>query len=173
MKAKVVNNGSTPVILVMNHFDVHCRIPIGAGRVLDTFNDQTTGYLEAEDVRVYQRAGGEPMFDLSKTVIVKENVNLVILVSEDRSSESRVFFAAQDKKTTSSVVSLPSVIVKGQIHLREATNARGFLSIQAASFFPITEATVVGQAYADTPLKSRVVLVRKDAVSSVALLPDA
>lgn len=165
-----VNSASASVIFVMAHYDVHCQISIRSGRAFDVFNDGTTRFLELENVRFFQRTCNEPMLEVNRTVLVKDNVHLAILMDEDRSNERKVFFATREKKTMQGVISLPTVIVKGEVHVKAASDAQGFLSIEAASFFPVTDATVLGYSSAAAPLNSTVVLVKKDAISSLALL---
>ena len=168
-----MSGASVSVIFVTTQYDLHCEIPIRSGRAFDVFNDSTTRFLELENVKFYQHASSEPVLEVSKTVLVKDNVHLALLVSDDRSAERKVFFAAQEKKKTmQAVVSLPTIIVKGEIHVKAAKDTQGFLSIEAASFIPVTNATVLGYSPTSVPMDSPVVLVKKDAISSLALLRD-
>ena len=169
-KVAAVNGDSTPVIFVMGQHDLHCNLSIGSARALDIFNDQSTQYLEVTNARFCPRASDEPLVEVRRTVLVKENLHLVVLVGEDRSSERRVFFATRAKTTVHVILSLPTVVVQFHIHLTSATDTPGFLSIQSSTFFPVTNATVLGHTSATQSLKCGAVLVRKDAVSSVALL---
>ena len=164
-----VNGVSASVIFVMAHYDLHCNISKRSGRALDVFNDHSTRYLELEDARFYYRASTEPVIEVNRTMLVKDNVHLAILVSEDRKKENTFFFATREKRTMQGVISLPSVIVKGDVHVKAATDVPAFLSIAAGSFFPVTNATVLGHASAAVPLESPVVLVKSAAISSMAL----
>ena len=93
-----MNGATASVIFVMTHYDVHCDVSTRGSRILDMFNDQTTKFLDLENVRVFQRTASEPMIELPKSVLAKANIHLAILVSEDRSTESKVFFARAREK---------------------------------------------------------------------------
>jgi hypothetical protein len=142
---------------------------VKSGRAVDVLNDTTTRYLEIEQVRFFQRTGSELVAEVPRALLVKNNVHLVLLVSEDRSNERRVFFAAQERRTHTAVISLPTVVVKGELHVKSAADPQGFLSIQAGSFIPVTDATVFGHAPDTAPIISSVVLINKDAITSLAI----
>lgn len=167
-----MSDNSAPVIFVTANYDLHCSMPVRRGRALDMFNDSSTRYLEVRHVSFYQRPAEEPILDVDSTLLVKDNIQLAILVSEDRPSESRMFFATLGKKSISGVVSLPNAIVKGQVHAKSAVDAAGFLSLEAASFFPVTDATVLGHSPTSGAFESSVVAVNKAAVSSLTLLHE-
>ncbi len=168
-----MNGASASVVFVMTHFDLHCNVSTRSGRALDVFNDHSTRYLELEDARFYCHTSTEPVIEVDRTVLVKDNVHLAILVSEDRAKETTFFFATREKKTMQGVISLPSVIVTGDVHVKAAADVPAFLSLEAGSFFPVTNASVLGHASAAAPLESPVVLVKSDAISSMALSRNA
>ncbi len=167
-----METASASVIFVMSHYDLHCEISTRSGRVIDVLNDHTTRYLHLDHVRFCHRARREPVLETNKTVLVKDNVHLAILVSENRSKEGRAFFAAREKKTVNGVISLPNAIVQGEIHIKSTTDATAFLSIEATSFFAVTDATVLGISNTDAPLASHVVLVKKDAITTLTMARD-
>jgi hypothetical protein len=164
-----VNGVSASVIFVTAHYDLHCNVPIRAGRALDAFNDHTTRFLELQNVKFFERARSEPLLEVGNTLLVKDNVHLALLLNEDRTNERKVFFATQEKRTVQAVMSLPTVIVKGDLHLKSASDAHGFLSVEAGSFFPVTNAVVFGYTAAVKDVQSPVVLVKKDAICSLTL----
>jgi hypothetical protein len=157
------------VIFLTAHYDVHCTFSRRCQRALDAFNDTTTRFLEVETVRFHPRSSDEPLLELDKTVLVKENVYAAILTGEDRSRESRFFYAARERRTRPCVVSLPTVIVTGQLHVKGASDAQRFLALEAESFFPITDATVLGDSPRIPAIQSPVVMVKRDAVTSLSL----
>ena len=164
-----MSDNRAPVILVTANYDLHGDMLVRRGRALDVFNDHSTCFLDVKNVSFYQRMATEPVLELDSTLLVKDSVQLAILITEDRSSESRMFFATLEKRSVPGVISLANVIVKGQVHVKSATDETGFLSLEAAGFFPVTDATVLGHSPANAARKSPVVVVNKAAVSSLAL----
>ena len=164
-----MNAVSSSVIFLTAHYDIHCSVLTRSGRLLDAFNDSSTRFLELENVRFFQQASGEPVMELPKSVLVKDNIHLAILVSEDRTTESKVFYATLERKTLSAVVALPTVLVKGHVHVKSAADPQGFFALEAGIFFPVTSATVLGRSAAAAPLPGSVVMVKKDAVTSLSL----
>ena len=102
-----MNGSSTSATLVTPHYDLHCQLSVRGNRALELFNDASKRFLSVEDVRFHPHCGDSPLLDVSQTLIVKENVHLVILDSEDRSKESRFYFAARERRTFQTVISLP------------------------------------------------------------------
>ncbi len=164
-----MNGVSTTVIFVTAHYALHCNVFTRTGRLLDAFNDSSTRYLELEQVRYFEHTGDEPVLELPKSVLVKDNIHLAILVGEDRSSESKVFFATLERKTLSAVVALPTALVKGHVHVKSVNDAQGFLTLEAGNFFPVTSATVLGHAAATRQLPGSVVMVNREAIFSLSL----
>ncbi len=172
-RVSIVNGATTSVIFVTAHYDVHCTVFTRGGRLLDAFNDSNTRFLELEDVRYFAHGSREPAIELPKTLLVKENIHLAILVSEDRRNESKVFFATLERRTMNAVVALPTVVVKGQVHAKAAVDPQGFLTYEAASFFPVTSATLIGNLALDrlsgTESPGAVIMVNKNAIFSLSL----
>lgn len=150
---------------------MHCNLPTGYSRALDSFNDQTTKFLELCDARFFRRSESEPLAESPKVVLIKDNVHVAILLGEDRSTERTLFFASRSTNAVPALVTLPNVIVRGLIHMKSAKDVPGFFSFDAGTFFPITNATVLGHCSVAQPIEHAVAMVRKDAVSSIALLP--
>jgi hypothetical protein len=79
--------------------------------------------------------------------------------------------AARERICLDTVISLPNVLVVGQLHVKSATDAQGYLMLEARSFIPVTAATIYDHSDSNTRLESPVVLVKKDAISSMSLTP--
>lgn len=168
-----MNDPTLSVIFVTAHYDLHCTFCRLDQRALDAFNDTNTRFLEVESMRYHSRSGGEPLCEVDKTVLVKDNVYAAILTSEDRSRESRFFYAVRERRTRPCVLSLPTVLVTGQLHVKRASDAQRFLALEAEAFFPVTDATVMGDSPHIQTLQSPVVMVKRDAVTSLSLGIDA
>jgi hypothetical protein len=101
-------------------------------------------------------------------VIVKTHLQAVLMLGEDRSSESKVFFASLARKTMDVVVTLPTILVEGRIHTRVANDLLAYLSLEAGVFFPVTAAKIRGRMRMGNLLECPVVLVNKDKVSTIS-----
>jgi len=167
--ASTVNSSSASVVFITAHYDLHCSMTLRSGRAFDVFNDHTTRFLELENVRYCPHLSGESICDVQRALLVKDNVQLALLVSEDRSNASRVFYAAQAKRILQAVITLPTAMVTGLVHMKSANDAHGFLSIEAASFIPVTNAQLIGSPGA-AAVESPVAMVKKDAITSFALV---
>lgn len=163
-----MNSHSATAVFVSFHYDTHGTVVTGAGRLLDVLNDQNTRFLKLENVRVCPRAENHALVELGSSVLIKDNVHLVMLLGEDRSSESKVFFASLARKTVDVVVTLPTVVVEGRIHTKSASDAQAYLSLEAGAFFPLTAARIQDDACEDGWLDSPVVLVNKALLSSIS-----
>jgi hypothetical protein len=164
-----VSDTALSVIFVTAHYDLYCTFSTRTQRALDALNDATTRFLDVDSVRFHPRSGSESLLDVQQTVLVKENVHAAILTNEDRSRESRFFFAARERRTRPSVLVLPTVIVTGQLHMKAASDAQRFLALEASSFFPVTDATVTGDMPHTESRQSPVVMVKRDAVISLSM----
>ena len=69
-------------------------------------------------------------------------VQAVLLLNEDRSNESKVFFASLARKTLEVMILLPTMIVHGRIHTKAGGDMPTFLSLETGTFFPVTGTTV-------------------------------
>ncbi len=163
-----MNGVSTSVIFVTKHYDLYCNVCTRSVRLLDAFNDSSTRYLELDNVRYCRPEGEEPVLELPKALLVKDNIHLAILVSEDRRNESKVFFATLERRTMQATVALPNVLVTGQIHAKGANDPQGYLTFEAGMYFPVTSAIVVGRPDL-TPSPGAVVMVNKSSVVTLAL----
>jgi hypothetical protein len=163
-----VNSHSATAIFVLSHYDAHGSVDTGTGRLLDVLNDQNTRYLKLENVRICPRAETHALVELASTVLIKNNIDLVVLLGEDRRSESKVFFASLARKTIDAVVTLPTILVEGRIHTKMANDPQAYLSLEAGAFFPLTAAKIQDDACEGGWLESPVILVNKEALSSIS-----
>ncbi len=159
---------SATAIFVLSHHDARGTVDTGTGRLLDVLNDQYTRFMKLDNVRVCPRAESHALVELSHTVLIKDNIHLVILLGEDRRTESKVFFASLARKTLDVVITLPTIVVEGRIHTKAATDPQSYLSLEAATFFPLTTARIQDDACEGGWLESPVVLVNKGALSSIS-----
>ncbi len=164
-----MSNTSISVVFVTSHFDLHCELSIRSGRALDAFNDTTTKFMNVENVRFHQHTQQEPVLTVKSSVVVKDNVFLALLLDEDRPSERKVFFAVQEKRSMRAVMTLPTVIVEGSLHMKISNDAPSFLSLESGVFFPVTDATVHGSDRFDPSTTYPVVMVKAAAISSLSL----
>lgn len=159
---------SATAIFVLAHSDVHGTVATGTNRLLDVLNDQNTRYLKVDRVRICPRAEGHALAELSDTVLIKNNIHLVMLVDEDRRRDSQVFFASLARKTLDAVLTLPTVLVQGRVHTKSASDPQGFLTLEAGTFFPLTNVKIQDDACEGGWQESPVVLVNKEMVASLS-----
>ena len=95
------------------------------------------------------------MAELASTVLVKSNLQAVLLLGDNRSSESKVFFASLARKTMDVVVTLPTILVEGRIHPKMANDLQAYLTLEAGAFFPVTAAKSAGRLDPATCRKAR------------------
>jgi hypothetical protein len=163
-----VSKYTADVVFVSNHFDVHGSVTTGSGRILDVLNDQTTRFLKLDDARVCPRMSTTVIAQLRSCVMAKDSIQLVRLVGEDRPNEAKVFFAAQARKTIDVVLTLPTILVEGRIHVKSAHDPQAYLTLEAGAFFPVTSARFHEDAPDATSQVHAVILVNKHFVSSLA-----
>jgi hypothetical protein len=162
-----VNGSSASAILILPHYELHGDVPTGSGRLLDVLNDQSTRFLKMAHVRFVRRGSNHIVSEVSNSVVVKSNIHLALLVDEDRPNYTKFFYATQERKTLDSLITLPTMLIEGRIHLKTAADPQSFLSIEAGTFFPVTNATIHYSASSE-PTDSPVVLINKEAVSSLS-----
>jgi len=166
-----VDGHSAAAFFVLSHHDLHGLVATGTGRLLDILNDQNTRYLKLNNVRICPRAENHTLVTLASTILLKNNIHLALLLGENRRSEGQVFFASLARTTIDVVLSLPTVVVEGRIHAKAAKAAQDpqtYLSLEAAAFFPLTEARILGDACSDGRQENSVILVNKEAISSIS-----
>ncbi len=154
--------------MCLSHYDAHGTVATGTGRLLDVLNDQNTRFLKLDNVRICPRAESHALVELTSTVLIKNNIHLVLLLGEDRRSESKVFFASLARKTIDVVVTLPTILVEGRIHTKTANDPQAYLSLEAGLFFPLTAAKIQDDACEGGWLESPVVLINKEMLSSIS-----
>jgi hypothetical protein len=163
-----VNSQSAKAVFVLPHYDVYGRASTGSSRILDVLNDQNTRYLKLDGVRICAPGDRMALAELASTVLVKSSLQAVLLLDEDRPSESTVYFASMARKTMEVIVTLPTIMVEGRIHTKTASDLQAYLSLEAGIFFPVTAAKIRGQMRTGNLLESPVVLVNKDRVSTIS-----
>lgn len=156
------------VVFVSSHFDVHGSVTTGTGRVLDVLNDQTTRFLKLDNARIRPRMSEAVISQLRSCVLAKDSIQLAQLVGEDRPNETKVFFAAQSRKTFDIVLTLPTIVVEGRIHVKSSQDPQAFLTLESGSFFPVTSARFHEESPDATSHVHPVVLVNKSFVSCLA-----
>lgn len=171
-KATAMSKFTADVVFVSNHFDLHGSVTTGSRRVVDVLNDPTTRFLKLDDPRICPRRSTAVISRLRSCLVAKDSVHVVHLVGEDRPNESKVFFAAQARKTVDVVLTLPTVLIEGRIHVKSAVDPQGFLTLESGTFFPVTSA----QFHDDSPEAASpahsVILVNKNFVSALAFQTD-
>jgi hypothetical protein len=163
-----VNSHSATAVFVSFHHDTHGTVVTGTSRLLDVLNDQNTRFLRLENVRICPRAENHALVELNTCALIKDNIHLVMLLGDDRRSESKVFFASLARKTVDVVVALPTILVAGRIHTKTASDAQGYLSLEAGAFFPLTAARIQDDACEGGWQECPVVLVNKAVLCSIA-----
>lgn len=164
----LVDGHSATALFVLSHHDAHGSVATGTGRLLDVLNDHNTRYLKLDHVRICPRAEDHALVTLASTVLVKNNIHLVLLLGEDRRSESKVFFASLARKTIDVVLTLPTLLVEGRIHAKAAQDPQAYLSLEAGAFFPLTGARIQDDACEDGWQENSVILINKEAISSIS-----
>jgi hypothetical protein len=167
-----VTSNSAAAIFVTSHFDVHGTVSTGSSRILDVLNDHNTRFLKLDKASIFPHGQSTPISELHSTVLVKANIHLVLLLGEDRPSESKVFFASLSRKTVNVVLTMPTTIVEGRIHVKAASDPQGYWSLEAGTFFPITTGTIRDANGTAEPRSMSVILVNKDVASSFAFAKD-
>ncbi len=162
-----MNDSTSTAIFVLPHYDVHGHITSTSSRALDAMNDHSTRFLKLESVRVCAAGCAEPLFELPHTVVLKSMVQAVLLLNEDRSNESKVYFASLARKTPEATILLPTMIVKGRIHTKAGGDMPTFLSLETGMFFPVTGARVQYGDRFEATLDCQVVLVHKDQIATI------
>jgi len=163
-----VNTHSATALFVLSHYDAYGSVATGTVRLLDVLNDQNTRYLKLDSVRICPRAESHALVELTSTLLIKNNIQLVVLLGEDRRSESKVFFASLARKTIDVVVTLPTILVEGRIHTKMANDAQKYLSLEAGAFFPLTAAKIQDDACEGGWQECPVILINKEALSSIS-----
>lgn len=154
-------------VFVLPHYDVHGRITATSSRALDVMNDHSTRFLKLDSVRVCGPGCPEPLLELPHTVVLKNLVQAVLLFNEDRTSESKVYFASLARKTQEATILLPTMFVKGRVHSKAGGDMLTFLSLETGIFFPVTNAQVRYGEHFATSLDCQVVLVQKDRIATI------
>jgi hypothetical protein len=98
---------------------------------------------------------------------MKSMVQAVLLLNEDRSNESKVFFASLARKTLEATILLPTMIVIGRIHTKASGDIPTFLSLETGTFFPVTGTTVRCGDRFETTRQCPVVLIHKDRIATI------
>ncbi|MHB0959982.1 MAG: hypothetical protein ACYC6N_11050 [Pirellulaceae bacterium] len=166
-----MNSQSAKAVFVLSQYDVYGRAAVGSARMLDVLNNETTRFLKLESVRICPPGDLVAITELANTLLVKSQLQAVLLPDEDRPSDSKVFFASLNRKTMKVVISLPTILVEGRIHTKTATDFNGYLTLEAGIFFPVTNATVRGQSRMGNVLECPVILVNKETVSTISSPP--
>ncbi len=156
------------VVFASNHFDVHGSVATGTSRIVDVLNDHTTRFLKLDNARICPRMSSTVIAELRSCVMAKDSVQVVRLVGEDRPNESKVFFAAQARKTFDVVLTLPTTLVAGRIHAKSANDPQGFLTLESGAFFPVTSARFHTDSAESADPVQAVILVNKNYVSALA-----
>jgi hypothetical protein len=168
VRGDLVNGSSASAVFVLSHHELYGDVRTGQSRILDVLNDSNTRFLRLDNVRVRRPEIAEPQYDLPGSVVVKENIHIVLLLGEDRPSESKVFYAARERKTHVAVATLPTMVIEGRVHLKSVQDPQSFLTFESAMFFPITDAVLWRDAYRSEPQRSPVALVNTRMLSSLS-----
>jgi hypothetical protein len=163
-----VSKYTADVVFVSNQFDVHGSVTTGTGRILDVLNDQTTRFLKLDNARICPRMSGTVIAQLRSCVMAKDSIQLVQLVGEDRPNETKVFFAAQARRTFDIVLTLPTILVEGRIHVKSSPDPQAYLTLESGAFFPVTSARFHEESPDAASHVHAVVLVNKIFVSCLA-----
>lgn len=156
----------TVAILFLSDYGLRCTIPTGGNRLLDALNDPSSDYLEVSRARFFQRDDFQTVIDVSSTLVVKSAIQLVVIDEADE-DDRKLFYATLERKTYEAVISLPTTIVEGTLHVKSARDPQAFLSIEAAGFFPVTNAKIHQLTSSADKLESRVALIRTKTITSL------
>lgn len=162
-----MNDPTGTAVFVMPHYDVHGHITATNSRALDVLNDHSTRFLKLDSVRVCAAGRPDPLFELPNTVVLKSMVQAVLLLNEDRSNESKVYFASLARKTQEVTILLPTMIVKGLIHTKAGGDMTTFLSLETGMFFPVTGVHVRYGDHFEATRDCEVVLIHKDRIATI------
>jgi hypothetical protein len=166
-RVEIVAEKPTEAILFLSEYGVRCTISTGNMRLLDLLNDANSQYLRVTNARFFQRGDFQSAIDIQETVVVKTGIQLVVIDEADE-SDGKLFFATLERKTRQAMVSLPTAIVKGTLHVKMARDPQAFLSVEAAGFVPLTNARIYQLTSSAKTLESRVALIRREEITSLS-----
>ena len=163
-----MNGSSASAVFVLAHHDLYGDIRTGQSRILDVLNDSNTRFIRLDNMRVHRPRIAAPQYELSGSVVVKERIHAVLLSDEDRPGESKVFFAARERKTRAAVATLPTMVVEGRVHSKSVHDPQSFLTLESAMFFPVTDAVLWRDTDGSEPWRSPVALVNTRLLTSLS-----
>lgn len=157
---------ATFVELITDEHRLLANIHTRGQRLLDLLNDQTSNYLTAHDVRVYNRRDLQTCIAaFSRAVIRKTDLDLVIITENEHEAPEARLYAHVQKEMHRVLLTIPGYEIRGKLHLTDPDEAVIVLDRQRGDFFPVTEATVFCADTPDEVFEGSVVMVNKTGIA--------
>ena len=139
-----MSNNPVPVILIVSNHSLVGTMATNELRAQDIFNDGNTDYLCLNDVRIYRNAERATcVTSVPYLVVVKENVELVVLPGSEHEAPTKRYNTFVQKKTSHVFLTVPGYAVQGELHLSTTQiDSLSTLTHGVSKFFPITQARV-------------------------------
>jgi hypothetical protein len=163
-----LNADAVNTILIVSNFNLNCEVATRGQRLLDVLNDGNTRYLQIRGGQISGGSGQQAVLEIGETLVVKDNLEMALPVQTGAQGARNLFYATLERNTAKVVMTLPTAVVQGEIHVKAARDAQTFLSIEAGNFIPVTNATVHHLSSDGEPAEKIVALVNRTYISSLA-----
>ena len=140
-------------------------------RLADMLNNPATEVLEIQDVRVSQPTNSKSSEVECKHIMLKKDAILLAIPVSGYEAPSRRVYSFVEKQHYLAQVVVPGYTLAGTLHLPSRANSWTLLShgTTEASFVAITDVTLRFAAPEVEPLRSKVVIFRRQAIESLYL----
>ncbi len=160
-----MSNNPVPVILIVSEHSLVGTMTTKELRAQDIFNDGNTDYICLHDVQIYRHVERATcVTTVPNVVVVKENVELVVLPGSKHEAPTKRYNTFVQKETFHVFLTVPGYAVQGELHLPTSRyDSLYTLTHAIGKFFPITQARVSGAG--GKVLVAPVVLANRSLVS--------
>lgn len=135
-----------PVVLLVGDHWISALIANEGKRLQDLLNDKTSEHLTLADARLYLTAEmTEAAAVLPKAVVPKDNIVFAMITDDHHEAPRKRANSFIRKELFEVYLTIPSMEVKGFVHLHQRSDPSGFLTRLAKdniTFFPVTQSAV-------------------------------
>jgi len=133
------------MVAVAEHWLVG-SIPCYGNRIQDILKDESTNLLRLSDVQICQDADlTRPLISLPHVIVPKQNIELMVLPEGKHEAPVKRWNNLAVRATTNVFAIMSRYCVRGELQLPESpSDTARVLTHQLGTFFPITQASIVG-----------------------------
>ncbi len=157
------------LIVVCRRHSFRCTVAHGGRRVLDVLNDKSSGFLRVTSAVFSRHGDSESLGQLDEAVIPKASIDCVLLQNEQHEAPVRRRHSLVIKHPYATLVLLPEHEICGTTLWAGRPDPLAVLSADAASFFPVSPATLWDAAHTGECVASTVAFANKTSVSMISI----